>query len=161
MPEAGEVEIGRAELSDQGELGKLLLSVYGPVLEPVNQAAAAARMPVSSVADELMAADDFYFSTIDLMDCCYFAKADGAIVGSACVNPYVSELHYVAVLPQWRRRGLGRALVKAAMAELAKRGCGHVRATMPLAFADDGGRAFLAGLGFGEVARDAVMGRGL
>lgn len=75
------VEIGRAELADQGGLGPLLLAVYGPTLEPENQAAESAGLPVSSLEDELMTADDFYFSTIELMDCCYLARAEGRIVG--------------------------------------------------------------------------------
>ncbi len=161
MDDGVQLEIGRAELSDQGKLGPLLLAVYGPALEPENRAAAAARLPVSSLEDELMAADDFYFSTIELMDCCYLARAGDRVVGAACVNPYVNELHYVAVLPEWRRRGVGRKLAELALAELVRRGSDHVRVEASLALADAGGRAFAEKLGFHEVRRAATMGKTL
>ncbi len=156
-----EIELGRADLADQGSLGPLLLAVYGPTLEPENRAAADAMLPVSSLEDELMAADDFYFSTIELMDCCYLARAGGKVIGAACVNPYVNELHYVAVLPEWRRRGIGKKLAELALAELSRRGSDHVRAEASLALADAGGQAFAASLGFGEVRRALTMARKL
>jgi GNAT superfamily N-acetyltransferase len=131
--------MGRAELADQGRLGPLLLEVYGPVLGPENRAAALASLPVSSLEDELMAADDFYFSTIELMDCCWLARDGDRLVGAACVNPYVSELHYVAVLPSWRRRGVGGKLAR-------------------LALADAGGRSFAESLGFHTVRRAETLG---
>lgn len=155
------VEIGRAELADQGGLGPLLLAVYGSTLEPENRAADAAGLPVSSLEDELMAADDFYFSTIELMDCCYLARVGGRIVGAACVNPYVNELHYVAVLPEWRRRGIGMKLAELVLGELARRGSDHVRVEASLGLADAGGRAFAAKLGFHEVRTSAMMGKKL
>jgi GNAT superfamily N-acetyltransferase len=155
------VDIGRAGFSDQGKLGPLLLRVYGPVLEQEFAAAEKAGFPVSTVSDELMAADDFYFSTIDLMDCCFLARAGGEAVGAACVNPYVAELQYVAVLPEWRRRGIGTTLVAAAAAEMRKRGLDHMRADVPRAFAETGGLAFLAALGYHEVRRSAVLGQRL
>ena len=156
-----EIEIGRAELADQGKLGPLLLEVYGPALRPENAAAAAAMLPTSSLEDELMAADDFYFSTIELMDCCHLARAGEKIVGAACVNPYVNELHYVAVLPEWRRRGVGKKLAELGLAELARRGSDHVRVDASLALADAGGQAFAESLGFHEVRRSLLMARSL
>ncbi len=155
------IEIGRAELAEQGRLGPLLLEVYGPALRPENEAAALALLPVSSLEDELMAADDFYFSTIELMDCCYLARAGDRVIGAACVNPYVNELHYVAVLPEWRRRGVGRKLAGLALAELARRGSDHARVEASLALADAGGRAFAEKLGFHEVRRVVTMGKKL
>lgn len=156
------IEIGRAELADQGKLGPLLLEVYGPVLQPENQAAAAALLPVSSLEEELMAADDFYFSVIELMDCCFLARlADGALVGAACVNPYINELHYVAVLPAWRRRGIGKKLAELALAELTRRGSDHVRVEASLELADAGGLAFAESLGFRPVRRSVMLARKL
>ena len=161
MNDGGTIELGRAEFSDQGKVGPLLLAVYGPVLRPENEAAATALLPASSLEDELMAADDFYFSSIGLMDCCYLARMTGRVIGAACVNPYVNELHYVAVLPEWRRRGIGRRLVELALAELVRRGSDHVRIEASLAMADAGGRTFAEKLGFREIRRATTMGRKL
>ncbi len=155
------IEIGRAELADQGNLGPLLMAVYGPTLRPENMAAARAGLPVSSLEDELMAADDFYFSTIELMDCCYVARVDGELIGAACVNPYVYELHYVAVRPEWRRRGVGRKLAELALAELERRGSDHVRVEASIGLAGDGGVEFAKALGFGEVRTSVMMARRL
>lgn len=159
MNMSGAIEIGRAELSDQGKLGPLLLSVYGPAQAGENAAAEACSLPVSSLEDEFMAADDFYFSVIDLMDCCYLARSEGKPVGAACVNPYVSELQYVAVAPEWRRRGIGRKLAELALAELARRGCDHVRIDVCRGQYLDGAREFLAALGFNPVRESVVMGK--
>ncbi len=155
------IEINRAQLADQGGLGALLLAVYGPVLRPENDRAIAAGLPASTLEDELMAADDFYFSTIELMDCCYLARAGELLVGAACVNPYVNELHYVAVLPEWRRKGIGKKLAQLCLDELERRGSDHVRAEAALALADAGGSAFAASLGFAEVRRTAMLARRL
>lgn len=155
------IEVGRAQFEDQGKLGPLLLTVYGPALGPANDAAIRAGLPASSLEDELMAADDFYFSTIELMDCCQLARVDGKVVGAACVNPYINELHYVAVLPEWRRKGIGTKLTELALAELERRGSDHVRVEAALSFADDGGRAFAEKLGFHEVRRTMTMARRL
>lgn len=155
------IEIGRAQLDDQGKLGPLLLAVYGPTLGPANDAAIRAGLPASSLEDELMAADDFYFSTIELMDCCYLARAGDAVVAAACVNPYVNELHYVAVQPDWRRRGIGKKLVELALAELERRGSDHVRVEAALSLAEDGGKVFAERLGFHEVRRTVMMARQL
>ncbi|MDR0361803.1 MAG: GNAT family N-acetyltransferase [Planctomycetota bacterium] len=160
-PEVPEVFFNRAELSDQGRLCPLLMQTYGQVLENVLERSRSAAFPSSSVEDELMAADDFYFSAIDLMDCCWLAKAGNDIIGAACVNPYVSELQYVAVLPEWRRKGIGGKLVELALAELVKRGVDHVRCELALALADDGGRMFLANAGMHEIASNMIMGRSL
>lgn len=155
------VEIARAGLADQGSLGPFLLEVYGPTSEPENRAALESGLPASSLEDELMAADDFYFSTIELMDCCYLAKAGGRVIGAACVNPYVNELHYAAVLPAWRRRGIGKKLAALALEELERRGSDHVRVEAALALADAGGRAFAESLGFRPVRTAVTMARKL
>lgn len=156
-----EIVIGRAELADQGALGRFLLDVLGGALAPENAAAAAAGLPASSLEDELMAADDFYFSTIELMDCCRIARDGGGIVGAACVNPYTNELHYAAVAPPHRRRGIGKKLVGLCLEELEKRGADHVRVEASLRFADAGGREFAAACGFAPVREVCVMGRTL
>ncbi|MDR1519534.1 MAG: GNAT family N-acetyltransferase [Planctomycetota bacterium] len=153
-----DIVFGRAGFADQGRLGPLLLEVYGPTLAPENQAAAQALLPVSSLEDELMAADDFYFSSIELMDCCWLARDGEELAGAACVNPCVNELHYVAVRPAWRRRGIGRKLAVLALAELARRGSDHVRIEASLSLADAGGRDFAKSLGFQLVRRVETLG---
>lgn len=154
-------ELGVAQLADEGKLAPLLKAVYGPTLAVETENGVRARFPTASVDDELLAADDFYFRVIDLMDCCLVARVDGALVGAACVNPYVCELQFVAVLPEWRRRGIGRRLTEMALAELRRRGGDHVRAEAAWSLADDGGRDFLTALGFHEIRRAVVMGRTL
>lgn len=154
-------EIDIAQLDDEGKLGPLLLDVYGPDLENETERARRARFPVATVQDEMMAADDFYFRVVDLMDCCIVARVGRELVGAACVNPYVGELQFVAVRPPWRRRGLGRRMVEKALAELRRRGVDHVRAEAAFALADDGGQAFLTALGFHEIRRAVTMGRAL
>lgn len=156
-----DVEITRAGLADQGSLGPFLLAMYGATSEPENRAAFESGLPVSGLEDELMAADDFYFSTIELMDCCYLAKAGGRVVGAACVNPYVNELHYAAVAPEWRRKGLGKKLASLALDELERRGSDHVRVEASLALADAGGCAFAESLGFRFVRTAVTMARKL
>lgn len=161
MTETGneKIRIGRAELTDQGKLGPLLLAVYGPTLEKEHEALGRANLPVSSVEDELMAADDFYFSAIDLMDCCFLAHADGKIIAAACVNPYVAELQYVAVLPEYRRKGIATGLVDAVFAEMHRRGLDHLRLNLSMDFADTGAVEFAAKLGFLEVSRSVSLAR--
>ncbi len=157
-----EITIGRAELADQGRLGPFLLAVCGAALAPENDASAAAGLPASSLEDELMAADDFYFSTIELMDCCRLARDENdKIVGAACVNPYTNELHYAAVAEDHRRRGIGKKLVELCLEELERRGSDHVRVEASLRFADEGGRAFARSCGFLPVREVCVMGRKL
>jgi len=148
-----------AQLEDEGRLGPLLMAVYGPALEREHALASRARLARASVREELLAADDFYFRVIDMMDCCAVARDGDALVGAACVNPYVGELQFVAVLPAWRRRGLGRRLVELVLGELGRRGVDHVRAEAALALADDGGKAFMESLGFHEIRRSVTMGR--
>ncbi len=155
------ITIDRAGLADQGRLGPLLYRVYGPAREPENRAALASGLPASSLEEELMAADDFYFSTIELMDCCYLAKSGENLVGAACVNPYVNELHYVAVLPDWRRKGIGKKLAELCLAELERRGGDHIRLEQSLELMDAGGRSFAEAMGFTHIRKVEVMGRRL
>ena len=153
---------GAARLEDQGKLAPFLESIFGPTLKAENDAAKKAAFPVSTVKEELLSADDFYFSAVDLMDCCMVAKTEGgALVGVACVNPYVAEFQYVAVSEAWRRKGVGRRLVEMALGELRRRGVKHARADMALRLADEGGRAFGVQMGFHEVRRVLTMGRKL
>ena len=58
----------------------------------------------------------------------------------------IAQMFRVAVAPERRRSGIGRALVEHAQAVLAARDCTRVRVTLPAD--DEVGRAFLASLGY-------------
>lgn len=152
------MKIRVARHEDQGALAPLLQEGYGAALQAVHEAASAAGLPGASVEDELMAADDFYFSTLDLMNCCLFAEVDGVVVGAACVNPYTAELPFLTVQPAHRRKGIGRALLETALGELRHRGVGHVRIDLPEHESLAGGVAFLAACGLKPVQRLTRMG---
>lgn len=150
------IRVARHE--DQGNLAPLLEEGYGAALRAVHEAARAAGLPSTAVEEELLAADDFYFSTLDLMNCCFFAEKGGEIVGTACVNPYTAELAFLTVRPAHRRTGIGRALLEAAWEELRHRGVGHVRIDMPEHESLAGGVAFLAACGLKPVQRLTRLG---
>lgn len=63
--------------------------------------------------------------------------------------PYPAHLH-IDLLPDWQRRGLGRALMRTFLRALAERGVAAVHLTM--ARANTPARAFYDRLGFREVA---------
>ncbi len=72
----------------------------------------------NKVIDEKLAVDDLIF----------VAEHQAKIVG-ACIAGYDGHrgwLYAVAVLPDHRRDGVGRALVQGAMEHLKSRGCGKV-----------------------------------
>ncbi len=76
----------------------------------------------------------------------WFAEADGKLVGQALAryNPSgptlrgmpVGQIEDVAVLPDYRGRGIGRALLLAAMGYLWNRGCRVIELTVDTANAD-------------------------
>jgi len=156
---AEEVKIQEAGLEDQGELGELLIECVAPLLKDEYAAVVQAGGEAVDLEDELLAADDFYFSSVDLMNCCYFAKVGGKIIGAAAVNPYTSELQYLVVRPDYRRRGLGRKLLRAALGELRRRGCGHVKIDLPATAATPETLAFFAAMEFTEIRRQVRLGR--
>jgi predicted GNAT family N-acyltransferase len=55
------------------------------------------------------------------------AQADGVIIGTGRVvlHPDYAKIGRMAVLPQWRRHGIGRALLEALLREAAQRGAPH------------------------------------
>lgn len=82
----------------------------------------------------------------------YVVRADREAVVAYCSCWLVSdELHInnVAVRPEWRRRGVGRALLRHILHEAGQRGA-H-RATLEVRQSNDAARTLYAGLGF-EVA---------
>ncbi len=145
------IRYGTAGLEHQGALGAFLLETLGPQLQAAHDNSVAADVPAVPVDEELMAADDFFFSSVDLMNCCILAHAGEILVGAACVNPYVGALMYVAVHAEWRRRGIGRELVARALAELERRGLDRVRAEIPLSVSTHDAQAFFDAVGFATI----------
>ena len=84
------------------------------------------------------------------------AEHDGAVVGSVigAWDGWRGNFYRLAVLPEHRRRGIGRRLVEAAEERL--RGRGAPRITALVAFDDADATAFWEAAGY---ARDPVMGR--
>jgi len=155
---AEKLTIAAAQLGDQGKLGELLLAIFGESLRAEEARERKVGIDTAPAEDTLMAADDFYFSQIDLMDCCFFARAGERIVGAVAFNPYVSEVQYVAVLPEYRRQGLGRGLVEAAFSQAQKRGLSHLKVNIPADF-QAGAEKFFAALDFLEVRKSVLLGR--
>jgi ribosomal-protein-alanine N-acetyltransferase len=82
----------------------------------------------------------------------YVVRADGGPVVAYCSCWLVSdELHInnVAVRPEWRRRGIGRALLRHVLHDTAQHGAR--RATLEVRRSNEAARTLYAGLGF-EVA---------
>ena len=79
---------------------------------------------------------------------CFVAEADGAIVGAVLAghDGRRGHINHLAVASEHRRRGLGHALVEAALAALSRQGITKVNLVV---FADNtGGNAFWERLGF-------------
>ena len=83
---------------------------------------------------------------------------DGAVLGTAMAgyDGHRGWLYAVAVDPRHRHRGIGRALVDRACAELAARGCGKVN--LQVRDGNDAAAAFYEGVGFEREPRIS-MGR--
>jgi GNAT superfamily N-acetyltransferase len=71
----------------------------------------------------------------------------------------MAEIDELFVLPEARARGIGSALLAAAEAELAQRGC--VRLQLQLATANARGRAFYERKGYGERAGYRLLDKAL
>ncbi|MBR1219218.1 GNAT family N-acetyltransferase [Bradyrhizobium sp. U87765 SZCCT0131] len=82
------------------------------------------------------------------------AEADGEVVGFAALRPFYSapqgvramELHNLFVVPSWRGRAVGRALVEAALQHARGRGCRSF--SVGTATDNAAARAFYCHLGF-------------
>ena len=60
----------------------------------------------------------------------YVLEYEGSVAGNVAlewVRPGLCNLERLAVLPDWRRRGFGKALVEHMIAEASKLGCSTVR----------------------------------
>ena len=83
----------------------------------------------------------------------FVAKDDGRIVG-ACMAGYDGHrgwLYSVAVLPDQRRRGVGRRLIESAMKALKEIGC--IKVNIQIRASNHKVRAFYESLGFGVEER--------
>lgn len=80
------------------------------------------------------------------------ADADGTIVGTAALESCCEYalLRSVAVAPEWRSRGLGRALVSRAIAD------GEARGLHALYLLTTTAEQYFPSFGFAPIARDAV-----
>jgi ribosomal protein S18 acetylase RimI-like enzyme len=84
------------------------------------------------------------------------AEAEGALVGAviAGFDGWRGNFYRLAVAPEFRRRGIARALVEAGSERLLA--LGAPRATALVAFDDDAARGFWRSVGF---EADSAMGR--
>ena len=147
------VSIGAADFSEQGKLGELLLEVCGSVWQRECAAAKNAGQDAPMYTDELMAADDFYFSNAELMNCCVFARYEDAIIGAVCVNPYTYALHFLVVRAEWRHKGIGRKLLKIAEKIIKKYGGKSLNIQFSQAEEFAGADTFFQKCGYVEVKR--------
>lgn len=86
------------------------------------------------------------------------AAVDGAIVGAAIAawDGWRGHVYRLAVLPEWRRQGIGRRLVEAGHDRLRRLGATRVNAAV--GERDNGSVAFWLALGYGcdsEISRFA------
>jgi amino-acid N-acetyltransferase len=82
---------------------------------------------VNTNTDRLLARDRDEIAP--LLDAFWVAEVDGRVVGCCCLeiySPKIAELRSLAVLPEFRGRGLGAALTDAAVAEARLRGIPQV-----------------------------------
>ncbi|GHS92953.1 hypothetical protein FACS1894107_10000 [Planctomycetales bacterium] len=153
--------LGAADFHEQGKLGALLLEVGGEAWRREAEAAKIAGQPAVAGEDELLAADDFYFSTAELMNCCLFARQNGDIVGAAGVNPFTATLHFLAVKSAYRRRGLGKSLLAAAEQTARRYGHPALKLEFPVAPEFAGAAEFFAASGYALFSRRQHYGKAL
>lgn len=82
---------------------------------------------VNTNTDRLLARDRDEIA--QLLDQFWVAEVDGRVVGCCCLEIYsnkIAELRSLAVLSEFRERGLGAALTDAAVAEAGRRGIPQV-----------------------------------
>jgi len=82
---------------------------------------------VNTNIDRLLARDRD--EIVQLLDAFWVAEVDGRVVGCCCLevySPKIAELRSLAVIPEFRGRGLGAALTDAAVGEAKQRGIPQV-----------------------------------
>ncbi len=136
------ISISASQFDDQGKIADYLIKTFSSSMHKTNERAIENGMPALDVEDELRAADDFYFSSVELMDCCILAKNGESIVGLACVNPYTSSLQYISVDQEYQRSGIGSRLLSLGKKVLSNRGCTHIKLDIPSEYATEGTISF-------------------
>ena len=98
---------------------------------------------VNTNTDRLLARDRD--EIVQLLDAFWVAEIDGHVVGCCCLevySPKIAELRSLAVLPEFRGRGLGASLTDVAVEEARRRG-------IPQVLVVTSNRAFFERLNFG------------
>ena len=149
--------ISAAQFNDQGKVADFLISTFMELLEKRNSKAKENGIPELNIKDELLAADDFYFSSIELMDCCLLAKDEDKIIGLCCVNPYTSSLQYLSVNTDYQRQGIGSKLLSIGKKVLSKRGCSHIKTDIPAELATESSLKFYEKNKMREVSRNVLI----
>lgn len=118
--------------------GAQLRAARAADLPSIEKLLTASQLPLAGVADSLPGF--------------IVAESDGAIVGSAALEVCCDNalLRSVAVAPEWRSRGLGRALVSRVIADAEARG---LRALYLLTTTAE---HYFPSFGFQEIPRDQV-----
>jgi ribosomal-protein-alanine acetyltransferase len=83
----------------------------------------------------------------------FVAEEAGEVVGASAVRAVADEVEVLTlgVVPSWRRRGLGRELMVAALSKAGEAGARQV--FLEVRESNQGARAFYATLGFAESGR--------
>ena len=149
--------VSAAEFTDQGKIADYLIKTFGDILEAEASRAKLNGMPELDIREELLAADDFYFSNVELMDCCLLAKDQEEIVGLCCVNPFTATLQYLAVNQSWRRQGIGSRLLSLGKKVISKRGGTHLKLELPSDLASAETLAFFEKNKLAEVKRSILL----
>ena len=93
----------------------------------INDADAIARVRRAVFIEEQGVPEDLEWEARD-GDCAWFVaeSGEGAVIGIGRLTP-AGRVGRMAVLPAWRRRGIGSALLHAVLAEARARGLAEVR----------------------------------
>ncbi len=155
------IQISAAQFDDQGKLAEYLTASFSALLSSHARTAHENGMPELDVLDELRAADDFYFSNVELMNCCLIARDAEQIVGVCCVNPFTSTLQYLAVSEPYRRQGIGSRLLGLGKKILSQRGCSHIKLEFPQELATEATLAFFQKNKLQEISRSVLLSGGI
>ena len=132
--------------ADAGEAAALIRAAFAMMSTPVDPPPSALRETGASVAETIAAGGGAgVFCGATLVGAVLWVEKEGGL--------YVARL---SVLPGWRGRGVGRALMAAAEAEARRRRLPRMLLSTRLALADN--RRLFAACGFRETAQHAHPG---